>query len=336
MPVRSAFVSRRVLLLAVASLIPAAASAADDASTRPDVVRVMTFNLWHGGDAGGQPLAQTVAAIRAARADVVGMQETGGYAPQGEERPDRSAEIARELGWHHFDQGARTAVISRYPIVSNTPSKWGVEVTLPSGRSLWVFNAHLKYTPYQPYQLVGIPYGDAPFLKTEADAIAAANQTRGAQVGRMLKEVAAVKGRGAAVVTGDFNEPSHLDWTKAAARAKRCPLPVRWPSTAAIVEAGFVDAYRTVHPNPVRRPGLTWTPTKPVGAPGERHDRIDFILARGLAGDEPADEGSDVEVQSAEVVGESPTMADVVVAPYPSDHRAVVAELKISGDAASR
>src|SRR5688572_10283536 len=42
-------------------------------------IRVMSFNLWHGGDAGKQPLSQTLEVIRAAKADIVGLQETGGY-----------------------------------------------------------------------------------------------------------------------------------------------------------------------------------------------------------------------------------------------------------------
>ena len=44
-----------------------------------ETLRVMTFNLWHGGDAGKQRLTQTLAVIRAAKADIVGLQETGGY-----------------------------------------------------------------------------------------------------------------------------------------------------------------------------------------------------------------------------------------------------------------
>lgn len=42
-------------------------------------LRVMSFNLWHGGDAGKQPLTQTAEVIRTAKADIVGLQETGGH-----------------------------------------------------------------------------------------------------------------------------------------------------------------------------------------------------------------------------------------------------------------
>ena len=40
-------------------------------------------------------------------------------------------------------------------------------------------------------------------------------------------------------VTGDFNEPSHLDWTPRAATAGRCPLAVNYPSTRALTDTGL-------------------------------------------------------------------------------------------------
>ena len=78
-------------------------------------LRVMTFNLYHGGVRLGQPLSQSVKAIKAARADIVGIQESHAGSV------DNAEQIAERLGWHHFAQGGRTAVISRFPIVGNTP-----------------------------------------------------------------------------------------------------------------------------------------------------------------------------------------------------------------------
>ncbi|WP_337175180.1 endonuclease/exonuclease/phosphatase family protein [Paludisphaera sp.] len=306
----------RPLLSAV--LLGAACLAASPArADGPESVRVMSFNLWHGGDAGKQPLDATVEVIRRSRADVVGLQETGGTAPKGEERPDRAAEIAERLGWHYLDQGGRTGVISRFPIVAATPRKWGAKLALPSGRLMYAFNVHLAHAPYQPYQLLRIPYADGAFLGTADEAVRAAREARGGQVAEMLAEVAAVAAEGLPmVVTGDFNEPSHRDWTDAAASAGIHPLRVEWPSTLAVEAAGFVDAYREVHPDPLASPGVTWTPITRPDDPKDHHDRIDFVLAT-----------PNVQVKSAEIVGESREAADIVVTPYPSDHRAVVAEL---------
>lgn len=301
------------LLLLCASLFSGQAHAGE-------TLRVMSFNLWHGGDAGKQPLAQTLAVIQAAKADIAGFQETRGYAAEGP-RPDNGKKLADMLGWNYLDQGDGTGILSRYPIVTNTPRKWGVCVRLPSGREVWMFNAHLMHAPYQPYQLLGIPYADAPFLHTASEAIEAARKARGAQVGRLLEELKPILASGAPVfLTGDFNEPSHLDWTPAAAVAGLCPMAVEYPSTHAVVEAGMRDAFRTVYPNEVARPGRTWTSTTRPDDPKDHHDRIDFVFYAG----------SGVAVKQCQVVGENPAFADIVVQPYPSDHRSVVATLEMA------
>jgi exodeoxyribonuclease-3 len=120
-------------------------------------------------------------------------------------------------------------------------------------------------------------------------------------------------------VTGDFNEPSALDWTDSVFAAGRCPAAVRWPTTAAILDAGFTDAFREVHPDPLASPGHTWTPTTADNDPADRHDRIDFVLVSG----------PHVQVERAEIVGENAERADIVVTPYPSDHRGVVATFSL-------
>jgi endonuclease/exonuclease/phosphatase family metal-dependent hydrolase len=285
-----------------------------------DTLRVMSFNLWHGGDAGKQPLSQTMEVIRAARADLAGLQETGGFEQdKGAGRPDHGRKLAEMLGWHYFDQGERTGVLSRFPILTNTPRRWGVTVRLPSGREVRLFNAHLLHAPYQPYQLLNIPYANAPFIKTAAEAVSEARKARGGQVERLLAELTPALAAGQPVfLTGDFNEPSHQDWTPRAARAGRCPLAVEYPTTLAVTAAGLRDAFRVAHPDEVARPGHTWTPTTTPDDPKDRHDRIDFVFV-----------GGGVTVKRCEIVGEDGKFADLLVRPYPSDHRAVVATVEI-------
>jgi exodeoxyribonuclease III len=285
-----------------------------------ETIRVMTFNLWHGGDAGKQPLSQTLAVIRAGKADIVGLQETHGYGTNSS-RPDNGRRLAEMLGWNYFDQGERTAVLSRFPIITNTPRKWGVELRLPSRRKAWMFNAHLRHAPYQPYQLLGIPYADAPFINTTVEAVTEARKARGQQVERLLAELKPALAAGQPVfLTGDFNEPSHQDWTPRAVVAGKCPLAVEYPSTLAVVGAGMRDAFRTVFPNEAAHPGLTWTPTTKPDDPKDRHDRIDFVFVGGV---------SNMIVKRCEIAGETETAAHIVVEPYPSDHRAVVATVEL-------
>ncbi len=277
----------------------------------------MTFNLFHGGDAGKQPLSQSVAVIRAANADVIGLQETMGF---GDPLPDNAAKLAQSLGWNYLDQGGKTGAISKHKIIATTPNKWGVLLQTPAGNCYWLFNAHLAYTPYQPYQLLNIPYGNAPFLKTESEAIEAARKARAGQVSRMLGELEpALKTGFPLFVTGDFNDPSHQDWTQAAAKAGLHPLKVEWPSTKAVAGAGLTDSFRAIYPDEVKRPGHTWTPTTKADDPKDHHDRLDFVFYGGKG----------VKLRGSSVVGEAAPYADISVTPYPSDHRAVVSAFEI-------
>jgi endonuclease/exonuclease/phosphatase family metal-dependent hydrolase len=300
-------------LFSLASIAPRATA------LEPEPLRVMTFNLWGGGDSGQQPLTQSINVIKAAEADIVGLQETAGRARDGVE-PDNARAIAIALKWYYVNQADGKGIISRHKILSVTPKKLGVQIELPSGRRVWVFNVHLMHEPYQPYQLLNIPYGDAPFIKTAEEAVRAARVVHGAEAAELLREIARVSsGKTAIFVTGDFNEPSCFDWTEAVRSAGRCPVACEWPTTAALRDVGVVDAYRQVHPDPLTAPGYTWTPTTAEDDPKDRHDRIDFVLVGG----------SGAVVTGARVIGEDKQHADLVVSPYPSDHRAVVATVTL-------
>ncbi len=281
-------------------------------------LRVMTFNLWVGGENGGEPLQRSIDAIQLARADIVGLQETHSREVDGV-RVDNGLKIAQAMGWHYLAQGGRTGILSRFPIVASTPKKWGAKIQYADDRELVFFNAHFAASPYQPYQLLKIPYEDAPLIDTEAEAIEWATGARGEQVTRLLAELnTELSGGLPLVLTGDFNEPSHQDWTDRGVAAKTCPLKVVFPTTRRITESGMIDAWRAVHTNEVTHPGLTWTPTTTPDDPTDRHDRIDFLFVSG----------DRVSVTAAERVGEVGG-ADLSMKAWPSDHRAVVATIKI-------
>jgi exodeoxyribonuclease-3 len=278
---------------------------AEETLPSESAIRIMSFNIWRDGNGGKQPLSQTAKVIQMAKADVVGLQEAKAATVKA---------IADMLGWHNSG-----TILSRFKIVENRGA--GIKVRLDSGQEAFVFNNHLAHAPYQPYQLLGIPYGKGKFIKTEKEAVAEANQARGHQVAALLKAINAIPEKELPVfVMGDFNEPSHQDWTAKAATAGRHPAKVSYPATRSLTEVGLVDAYRAVHPDEMKFPGDTWTPTTKMTDPKDHHDRIDFVFFRGKT----------VKVESVQIVGESRKNADIVVTPYPSDHRAVVATFTIA------
>jgi hypothetical protein len=123
------------------------------------------------------------------------------------------------------------------------------------------------------------------------------------------------------ILGGEFNSPSHLDWTEAMVKARPAvKYPVEWPESKLMADNGFVDSYRTVHADPVAKPGLTWTPgyPHPFVRPTETHDRIDYIYSIGA------------KAVASEVIGEvgGPDVA-ISVDPWPADHRAVLTTFEV-------
>ncbi len=112
--------------------------------------------------------------------------------------------------------------------------------------------------------------------------------------------------------TGDHNEPSSLDWTEATAAARPdVEEAVAWPVSEAILELGFRDTYRDIHPNPVEVPGITHE-----GA----GDRIDYLYAAGP-----------LATLDSQLVGEEGGRGvEVGFEPWTSDHRAVVSTFDVT------
>jgi endonuclease/exonuclease/phosphatase family metal-dependent hydrolase len=318
---------RAVLIPCLAAFSVFAAFAADPAPAETRLT-IMTFNAWGIGGNDGRPVEESAAVIRAAGADIVGLQETrlegpdctaDFCPPQGE---SRAAALAAVLGFHFRDQFEENpanwsnAILSRWPILGPSPNGLGVEIDI-GGRHVWAFNIHLDDAPYQPYQLTGIDYGDAQFLSTEAEAIAAARATRGDAIALLMEDLKAAEGAEAVFLFGDFNEPSHRDWTPGAVAAGYHPIAVAWPATTAIEAAGFTDALRAAWPDEVAKPAWTWTPWGDPAATDDHQDRIDFVFARAPG----------LVIGKAAVLGEAKGVADIVVDPWPSDHRAIAAEI---------
>jgi exodeoxyribonuclease-3 len=276
-------------MLAVSYLVPQAAFA-------DTVLTVMSFNIYGGGANEDKPVDETVAVIQAVGADIIGVQETRleGDPCTADDCPPMGDSVAKAiadaLGFHYYDQTQTNealwanAIISRYPIGAATANDLGVAIDV-EGQTVYAFNIHLDDSPYQPYQLLSIEYGDAPFITTEAEAVRFAQETRGPALKLLMEHQ---------------------------------PVAVRYPTTLAIEEQGFVDAFRAAFSDEVAKPGYTWTPTTDPSDPEDHHDRIDFVFARA----------PNLVVEKAGIVGEKAPEADIVVTPWPSDHRAVAATVQ--------
>ena len=270
----------------------------------PATVHVMQFNIEYGGTL--VDFDSVPAAIEAADADVVALQEAYG----------NTCRIAKAVGWSYCDR--RTQTIARYPLVTPAdPQSPEVLVAVQPGAVFGVVNVHLPSAPYGPNR--------AAAGASEAELVAA-EKGRLKALAPALDAVNRLQDDGIPVVLiGDFNAPSHLDWTTETEGLRDQIIAVRWPVSLAAEDAGLVDAYRSVHPDPATDEGLTWPASRPKvgsynpGPAGKPADRIDLTFV-----------SDQIAVSDSKVVGEEEYPAtDISVSPWPGDHRAVVSTLGI-------
>lgn len=220
-----------------------------------------------------------------------------------------------------------------------------LKVTLDiDGRPFAIYSAHLDHRNYQCYMPRG--YSGSSWKKidgpiTDEATILEANRKsyRDESIRAFIEESAKDLAEGKTVIIGgDFNEPSHLDWGESTSGLRdHNGATVRWDCSAMLEEAGFTDAYREKHPDPVTWPGITY----PAGneearkaglnslswAPeADERERIDFIYYHSPS--------ASFSVKSGTIVGPAATVIrdrivkdrrqDQVLEPdaiWPSDHR---------------
>lgn len=294
-------------LIGVAVSVLALAGAAEYAAAEPArPLRVVTYNLFHGGASSGlwgddayldRRLEMVVSELRVLDPDVVGLQE----ASIGRGRGNVAERLARALGFQYahapatphaipgigglivwamnFSEGP--AVLSRFPIVGSEVHRlprcrrWfdprlllRAEIETPWGR-LDVYSTHLSRDDCQVERVREV-------VRTRSDPLPA-------------------------IVTGDFNATETL------------------PAIAALTNgAGFVDAFRAANPT---APGFTvW---QRIAAPDPTvFRRVDYVfLLPGLR--VPG------RVATSRVVLDAPGLSPAGAVLWPSDHYGVLAEIDL-------
>jgi endonuclease/exonuclease/phosphatase family metal-dependent hydrolase len=279
-------------------------------------IKVMVFNIEYGGE--HIDFSQVIAAIQAADPDIVMLEEAD----------FNTQKVSDELGGSHpyYDIGMQ--IVSKYPLYEphNSQSAYTFAEVAP-GKVVAIANAHLDSIQYGPFLM-----NSANRLPAD-EIMAIEKQVRlnGLTIHRqVLPELAAA---GVPVfVGGDFNTPSHLDYTPEAvavmqlARGEKNVFEFEWPVSKALQGLGFHDSYRDIYPDPVAKPGLTWWAGKPFDpAPSAYNpttpiqDRIDFLYTAGPS-----------TTLASAVVGEEGSAAEITIPdPWPSDHRGLVSTFEV-------
>jgi exodeoxyribonuclease-3 len=209
--------------------------------------RLLTYNIWVGGQGRATQIARL---IDSCRPDLVLLQEAT--------RPDVVEEIARATGmseWRAYERQS-LGYLSRVPVAT---ASWHrprlshhafVEI-VPSARSFRVFGVHLS-----------------------AVHSAWTERRRVFELRALLRSVQRHE-PGFHVLAGDFNTLA----PGATLEPRRLPLRlrpllwatggrVRWRTVRTVLEAGYVDAFRTLHPEEHGYTMPTWDP----------HVRLDYVF----------------------------------------------------------
>ena len=162
--------------------------------------------------------------------------------------------MASSLDYCYYgSEDGSTAFLSKYEIevISDDYSR----IHFDNEKILNFFNIHFTAYPYQPYE---IRDGN---ISTVWEIEHQAEETRRDEFESVIMEMSDIIKDEEILLVGDFNEPSHLDWTlQAANQGLNFGFEVNWPISNDLESIGMIDAYRQKYPNSLQYPGLTWTP----------------------------------------------------------------------------
>ncbi len=284
----------------------------------PYTFKVMAWNILHGANDIPNGQRHAIDIIRAINPDVILMVETYGSGKN----------IADALGYHfHLIAPEGTAPDNKHinlSIMSKYPFGERIDTEFPfylGGRDIIINNQRIRFLSNWFHYL---PWDDEPHKigKTVEELLV---WERSGKKYEMIQKVLPYlktytedieSEKIPIIIGGDFNAPSHLDWG-AETKAIHNGLVVPWYTTKVLENLGLKDSYRSLNPNPLTHPGITWN-TKGK----EDSHRIDYIFYKG---------GGLEAVKSTSFnafLGDVLSIKNEEI-PYPSDHGIVVTNFQL-------
>ncbi len=269
-------------------------------------VKIMDFNIWHGGREFGEEVGvqRVVDVIREADPDIVGLIETYG---SGEEIADALG-YCLYLNCGETVEGTNLSIISRYPFeaihdIYDSFKCSAATIRLSKSQKINFINLWLNWTPLTDQQVRVEKQPIDQIVKDEWT-------TRATELQDILKSAEFMQNdkETPMIICGDFNSGSHLDWTEAA-KDMYYGYVFPWPTSIMMQEKGFKDSYRELYPDPVKNPCLTWSPFSKT----DLQYRIDFIYYKGTS----------IQAVKSGMIDQHPVR-------FPSDHAAMATEFSLN------
>lgn len=246
-----------------------------DAQKHSKAFKVMAWNILHGANDIKDGKAHAIQIIRAINPDVILMVETYGSGKI----------IADSLGYNfHLIAPEGTALDNKnvnLSIISKHPFGERIDTEFPfylGGREIIIQNQKIRFFSNWFHYL---PWENQPekMGKTAEELLvwerSGSKYEMIQKVLPYLKKYTIETDSIPMIFGGDLNTPSHLDWG-IQTKKKHNDLVVPWYSTKVLEDIGLIDTYRTLNPNPITNPGITWH-TKGE----EDNHRIDYIFYKG-------------------------------------------------------
>lgn len=239
-----------------------------------DNLKVMTWNIWHGGHSKSYPVKGcdgVIGMIKKSKADIITMTETYGA----------SDKVADSLGYYHRLLSSNLSIYSKYPIVetytfpdSISTFNFGGVMINKDGKKLRIFNTWLHYLPDATI---------VPTDLTEKEILAWDDEgSRDDEIRKILSTISRFTAQSDSIpviVSGDFNSHSHLDWTEETKNMyDHNGAVVRWTVSKAMADNDFKDSFREANPDPTVNIGTTWRYGQ---GSKDRKYRIDYIYYKG-------------------------------------------------------
>lgn len=323
---------------------------------REQKLKFLQFNIWQEGTVVDGGYDAIVDELVRTDADFVMLSEVRNY--NDTKFCDRLTESLKQRGKTYYSfYSEDTGLLSKYPIIDSavifplnndhgTIHKLVADV---NGTELAVYTAHLDYLNCAYYNVRG--YDGSTWKKldkplTNIDSILHINRAsmRDDAIKLFIEDADKERAKGRLVfIGGDFNEPSHLDWTEQTKDlSDHQGLIIPWDVTTALSKYGFKDSFRELYPDPVKNPGytypadckdialnqLTWAPD------ADERERIDYIFYY------PED---NIKLTNVSVYGPQgcvvrgvrtpDTSSDLFIEPlgvWASDHKALISEFIIN------
>lgn len=262
-------------------------------------LKVMQLNIWGETTQVPNGFEGLVDEIYTIQPDLLTLSEVRNY--HGTNFMERLVNALKEKQLVYYaDSSVSTGILSKYPIEQqNYVYPYGDDhgsvlkaVINIKGRRFVLYSAHLDYLNYAcllPRGYDPNKFSKMDHIVTNSDSIIICNgvSERDEAIKATIKDAQdEIKKESIIFIGGDFNEPSHLDWTKETANLfDHNGAIIPWNCSTLLEKAGFKDSYRESYPDPIEYPGFTFPANnmtvnvkKLVWAPeADERDRIDYI-----------------------------------------------------------